>query len=491
MTDWRQCLDNLPDEEVPLAATWSVLCDRFHDTEKARNLFGMTPMHMHRKLAAAILQHPASDDDMVGLVRELPPDAARALHAFNMHPLYCRGVDKGKSRLPLGWTFTSDGIRCESQQTVDTLPQAWIVHASSLSAAQRESLPWNVMDDALQAFDLSQRALECYTDGSQPTHYTCEHRYQDFVAQIESMRRVTVYWSAQHVEGGREIDISEVEEYLDKRYPCAMGDVVLTDTTKMKEYFGVDRPLYCTLNESPPMVGVLCPDTEVWIDGRWRTLTVYHAIGPDLNPYGDGSPTADMQTLDRLVRSSKSMYSSEETYYAMARLQAPMWYLIFKAAHDAGFKKVSRVMVGGGSFAPRDMDPSVFRARIHDVALQLIGYDQPDFPFPDVRLVSPPDFVPDSLSDYDSWKDVLHINAWCHSSFLGNGNRKDDTLDGGWGRIANFALHACPQINKWMQFRKCDVPSTPEERPKLARKPPARREREEDGDTAKKRSKGA
>ena len=54
----------------------------------------------------------------------------------------------------------------------------------------------------------------------------------------------------------------------------------------------------------------------------------------------------------------------------------------------------------------------------------LIGYGADDFRYPEVELVPPPRVPLRAATD---WHDVLHVNAWCHSSFLGNGNLVDGT----------------------------------------------------------------
>ena len=163
-----------------------------------------------------------------------------------------------------------------------------------------------------------------------------------------------------------------------------------------------------------------------------------------------------------LNKASKGELDTSSLLYQAARMHAVHWHLAFTAAHEHGFTKLSNVLVGGGAFVPESWHDS-FKTRVHDVALYLLGYHQNDFPFPDVTLVPPP-LVPQSLRRSD-WTDVLHVNAWCHSSFVGNGNRQDDTLDGAWGRLGCAAPLAWPLTNPWLRTRPVDVPSTPEDRP--------------------------
>ena len=107
------------------------------------------------------------------------------------------------------------------------------------------------------------------------------------------------------------------------------------------------------------------------------------------------------------------------------------------------------MLVGGGAFVPEGWHES-FKVKVHDTALYLIGYGADDFRYPEVELVPPPR-VP--LRATTGWHDVLHVNARCHSSFLGNGNSVDGTLDGAWGRSSPIAPFAWPLANPWLEMR--------------------------------------
>jgi len=306
------------------------------------------------------------------------------------------------------------------------------------------------------------KARECYTDGSTPP--LAPTTPAAFDALVPYMKQTIVYHEAKATA-------VVVRKYLLERLPCAMGRYILTDTEKMRSAFGFDAPLYRSMTTPPPMLGVLtCVPVQV-AAGQQVDLSIYHMIAPDLCAYADGSPTADLRAL---IDTAGSTVHSDDLLYAAARVHATAWYLAFAAAQEHGFAKLSDVLVGGGAFIPEEWSDS-FKVKVHDTALYLIGYGAADFAFPEVELVPPPERVP--LRDPLGWSDVLHVNAWCHSSFLGNGNRVDGTLDGAWGRSTPIAPFAWPPANPWITLRAVSgIPQTPRVRPRDRRcgKPPQR-----------------
>ena len=70
-----------------------------------------------------------------------------------------------------------------------------------------------------------------------------------------------------------------------------------------------------------------------------------------------------------------------------------------------------------------------------------------------ITLVEAPWFTKNKKDKKLVQNDVLYVNAWCHSAFVGNGNRADDTLDGAYGCLADFASAAWPMSNPWIRAR--------------------------------------
>lgn len=280
-----------------------------------------------------------------------------------------------------------------------------------------------------------------------------------------------------------------VLQHLAYRYPCAMGGTVLTNRIGMRDQFGIRGPAYTTMPpvgttsqrltgtaEStvplpPPVMGVLARAPVRVTSDVVVELTVYHMIAPDLVPHADGSPTPDRAALG-----CSNEFCEQAFLYAAAKRHACIWYLAFQAAYDNGFTKLSDVHVGGGAFFPVEWS-EYFRTKVHDTAFFLLGYHTAAFPFPTVRLVSPPTQVPRDLRDYVH-EGVLHVNAWCHSSFVGNGNAVDNTLDGAWGCTGPWAPLAWPLTNPWLRLRAVDADALletfPTKRPtdRLCGKPP-------------------
>lgn len=303
-----------------------------------------------------------------------------------------------------------------------------------------------------------------YTEGSAPPDAALDEKG---FGQLETnMKKTTVYYDNCEPLGC-------VMKYMTDRYPCAMGRHILTNTKGMRAIFGISEPWYRTCQGYPPAAGVLT-FAPLLLGGTRRSVYVYHMIAPDISHFEDGNPTPDLRALHEACGVEVAMDPSK-LMFELARRHARIWYLAFQAARDHGFSKLSDVLVGGGAFIPEDWQES-FRVKVHDTAMYLLGYHLPTFPFSDIELVEPPDRVPDTLhANPDKWLDVLHVNAWCHSSFVGNGNKQDDTLDGAWGITGPMAPLAWPYTNPWIQFRAVCIPDVQETRPKdrMCGKPPA------------------
>lgn len=304
------------------------------------------------------------------------------------------------------------------------------------------------------------RALSCYTNGADPP--LAPVTWEAFQKLVPYMMQTKAYYD-------ETADATLVCKYMRERLPCAMGQHIFTDVRAFRAAFGFDAPLYRSMSSAPPALGVFTR-VPVRVGHDEVVLSIYHMVGPDLCAYADGSPTADLRTL---IQMAGGAAKHDELLYAAARMHATMWYLAFAAAHEHGFTKLADVMVGGGAFLPTEWQ-DFFKTKIHNTAMYLIGYGSAEFAFPEVELVAPPERVP--LDTADGWRDVLHVNAWCHSSFLGNGNRVDNTLDGAWGRCAPIAPLAWPLANPYIALRPVsDMPQLPLKRPtdRLCGKPPS------------------
>lgn len=378
-------------------------------------------------------------------------------------PMYKPTTDEleHEARIVVKYDADAGELRYESPES----PEFWLeVDVQQIMQSKRQKIVGEAAGDAGSDEDVYCRnwlkAFACYTDGSAPP--LAPRTQESYVRLVPYMKQTIVYYDSQS-----SLDMTLLQRYLRERLPCAMGRHILTDTRTMLQEFGFDAPLYRSLEAPPPMIGVFTR-APVRVGQDDVDLAIYHMIAPDLCAYADGSPTADLRAL--VDRTGNAM-ATDRLMYEAARMHAIAWYMAFHAAHEHGFTKLADVLVGGGAFVPEQWHES-FKVKVHDTALYLIGYGAHDFPYPEVELVPPPR-VP--LRAATGWHDVLHVNAWCHSSFLGNGNRVDGTLDGAWGRSSPIAPFAWPPANPWLHMRAVVVPTPPLVRPRdrTCGKPPS------------------
>lgn len=322
------------------------------------------------------------------------------------------------------------------------------------------------MDEAWENWDV---AYHAYTDNTEPPSGPTSRAA--FQALQRDMQLAQVYYPGNQ-------PFARVMAYFARRWPCVMGPNVCTDRERMREAFGIEEPFYAGLSGAPPMCGVYTR-TVVKVGSRSVPLSVYHMIAPDLSALSSNGPQTTPD-FNELSENRPGVLTADGLFYAAAMRHALAFRLLFVAARDNGFLKIADVRVGGGAFIPAEWHDH-FDVKVHNAAIYLLGYGTDDFEaeFPDIRLVPPPSDVPKSLLKIDTWSDVLHVNAWDHSSFVGNGNRQDPTLDGAWGCLAPFAALAWPYSNPYLRWRAVETEGLeqgfPAERPtdRLCGRPPA------------------
>lgn len=98
-------------------------------------------------------------------------------------------------------------------------------------------------------------------------------------------------------------------------------------------------------------------------------------------------------------------------------------------------------------------DTLAIAARLHEIyiffaraGIQVLGYDTETQAFNG-------GFVPDILDTDEDVAHTLYVNAWDPWSMIGNGNGRDNSLDGYWGRCSNMAVLGWSVTNPWMMYR--------------------------------------
>lgn len=62
-------------------------------------------------------------------------------------------------------------------------------------------------------------------------------------------------------------------------------------------------------------------------------------------------------------------------------------------------------------------------------------------------------YIPDILDNDNDMEHTLYVNAWDPWSLIGNGNERDNSLDGYWGRCSNMAILGWSLTNPFIKYR--------------------------------------
>ena len=144
---------------------------------------------------------------------------------------------------------------------------------------------------------------------------------------------------------------------------------------------------------------------------------------------------------------------------ALVNFYTRMWKLAIAALIKSPCTKLQIYNVGGGAFAgPFDGSfiSDIFEPAMHPLLplfqtykKELIGYDWDTHSFTG-------GFIPDCLEEPEAdLATTLFVNAWDPWSIIGNGNDRDRSLDGYWGRSSNMSVLGWLGTNPYMWF--CSV----------------------------------
>ncbi len=224
------------------------------------------------------------------------------------------------------------------------------------------------------------------------------------------------------------------------REPCNIGMHTLFNIQAMEATFGYSKGAYgrSTSEKLMPNIGVYCHAT-LNLNGSYRQAHVLNLVGIAFDCY---------------LQPDYQYYQSRPLSDIVAKY-SEMWKLALKAATTIpGIKTLKLYNVGGGAFAGEfestfsaDIFEPAFKplvSKFEESGIQLDGYDWTLHKFNG-------GYIPDCLYS-DDLESTLYINAWDPWSLIGNGNERDASLDGHWGRISNMAVLGWWQTNPHMQF---------------------------------------
>lgn len=234
-------------------------------------------------------------------------------------------------------------------------------------------------------------------------------------------------------------DLNQVKLLMREREPCNIAFKRFYNKQSLKETFGYEEGAYrySTKDKLMPNFALSCHAT-VKLETGFRKVHLLNLIGAALDhPYQPDFQYFHARSPDALLDFYKRM-----------------WRLAFEAVSQSSCTKLQIYNVGGGAFAGwhtqfvQDIFEPAFKPLLgmfQEKGIQIVGYDWIQH-----RFTS--GFIPDCLSEADLER-TMFVNAWDPWSLLGNGNERDRSLDGSWGRISNIAVLGWLPTNPSIEFR--------------------------------------
>jgi len=239
--------------------------------------------------------------------------------------------------------------------------------------------------------------------------------------------------------------LEDVKLLAKQREPCNIGMKRLYNRDKMEALFGWRHGAYerSTKDKLMPNIAVYC---YAKIQRPAGSINV-HVI----NLIGRAIDTPEQPDYHYFTTRPQSV---------LIQAYRDMWVKALACAKDLKaqnkIKKLRIFNVGGVCFAgpfAKNFIPSTFEPaflpllpEFAKAGIEVLGYDTHTKTFDDV-------FIPDILYSKDEDVDnTLYVNAWDPWSLIGNGNSRDRSLDGYWGRYSNMAVLGWSITNPQLTF---------------------------------------
>jgi hypothetical protein len=226
--------------------------------------------------------------------------------------------------------------------------------------------------------------------------------------------------------------IDDVKLMVTEREPCNLAFKRYYNEPKLKKEFGWEHGAYrlSTPEKLMPNIAMYCNATvktkEDFINVHVINLVGFAFDSPDQPDY---------------------KYFIDKPLTELIQHYSKMWQYAFHAAKrlrlENKINKIKIYNVGGGAFAGplKNFITDIFEPSFiplvdlfYKYEIQIDGYDFETKQFNGGLI---PDILDDPEEDY---RTTLYVNAWDPWSLIGNGNNRDRSLDGSWGRCSNMSV---------------------------------------------------
>ncbi len=241
-----------------------------------------------------------------------------------------------------------------------------------------------------------------------------------------------------------------IKRLLREREPATIARHTLFDRRKMKQQFGWSRAFYDVYYEQTHQ---LAPNifvyTPAFVDEQVHDppIHILHCIG---------------LAFDHIHQSDYRFYKTK-TSWKVDEIRAfymTLFTRIFRIAHFLRMKTIVFSHIGAGAFAALwPNGPSAFRREIWTPSLQYVLKTEPITHHFQLLSMGKRILHFESIGSFPQCvnrvnrSNTLFLNAWDPLSFIGNGNKCDNSLDGFIGRHTCAAVVGTPLVNPFIQFK--------------------------------------
>ena len=230
----------------------------------------------------------------------------------------------------------------------------------------------------------------------------------------------------------KEDDLDNVKQLVKEREPCNINMRRIYFEKDLENNFGwrYGAYQYSTVDKLMPNIAIYCYATVLRPTG-YKKVHVINLVGYAFDC---------MEQPDYQYFRTKPHEHVVEKYYQV-------WHKAFVAAvylkRSGKINKIKIFNVGGGAFSglfQNDFIEQIFEPAFlpfipsfEAAGIEVLGYNRNTQRFDG-------GFIPDTLDTDEEMEKTLYVNAWDPWSLIGNGNDRDSSLDGYWGRCSNMAV---------------------------------------------------
>ena len=295
----------------------------------------------------------------------------------------------------------------------------------------------------IQGCDAYKAMCDVYQKGFAPPKWTideCKRLLQEYGESA------TLYFMNESIDN--------IKNLATKREPVNIGmNRLYYDTNKLHSAFGYTEGLYGEMMEPklspgaafslPPQFAISCitPVENPYDRKERKDVAMINLIGAAF----DNNQQPDHELWNKNWKQNKSK---------LVEFMTNVYKFAFQATRDMKRTYLCASPIGDGAFRPKQYPHDQFIKNVFEPALKAAHRDYKDIKiieaqFPDYNV---PSCFFDEQNRFSHVDDKVFINAWDCWSMPGNGNGKDNSLDGFWGRSSAIALLCWPTSNKSMKY---------------------------------------